>query len=97
MNTTGWCKRGSGTIFGRSSKYFEKFIFALPLNSYFQGMISDAKKEEIRDAADIVEVVSDYVITISTLLCLGMMVSHKLILASMPLYWNFDKLSCIKP
>ena len=43
------------------TKYYEKYIFALPLNSYFQAMISDAKKEEIRDAADIVEVVSDYV------------------------------------
>ena len=61
MNTTGLCKRGTGKVFGGFSKYFEKYIFALTLNSYFQGMISDAKKEEIRDAADIVEVVSDYV------------------------------------
>ena len=42
------------------SKYYEKYIFALPLNSYFQAMISDVKRRNT-GCSRYCEVVSDYV------------------------------------
>ena len=59
----------AGEYTGKAGKTLnEKLVFRVFFrglfsffNYVFSFMISDAKKEEVRDAADIVEVVSDYV------------------------------------